>query len=103
MIKIKIDENLGLRGKEIFKTNGFDIRSVIDEDLCLSSDFNLIKICKEEKRCLVTLDLDFANPLIFKPSNYYGIAVFTRMCTVSICNSNSRVSAIYMLKYRSPR
>ena len=61
MIKIKIDENLGLRVKKIFKTNGFDTRSVIEEDLCSSSDFHLINICKEEKRCLVTLDLDFAN------------------------------------------
>ena len=52
MIKIKIDENLGLKGKEIFKTNGFDIRWVIDEDLCSSSDFNIIKICKKKKDAL---------------------------------------------------
>jgi hypothetical protein len=28
-----------------------------------------------ESRALVTLDLDFANPLQFKPSRYAGIAV----------------------------
>ncbi|WP_448596809.1 DUF5615 family PIN-like protein, partial [Thermoleptolyngbya sp.] len=29
----------------------------------------------EEERCLVTLDLDFSNPLSFDPTQYSGIAV----------------------------
>ncbi len=32
-------------------------------------------MCRSESRALVTLDLDFANPLQFRPSNYAGIAV----------------------------
>ncbi len=32
-------------------------------------------MCRHEGRCLVTLDMDFSNPLIFKPWEYAGIAV----------------------------
>jgi predicted nuclease of predicted toxin-antitoxin system len=38
-------------------------------------DEDVIRISRDEQRCLVTLDLDFANPLVFKPSDYSGIAV----------------------------
>ncbi len=75
MIKIKLDENLGTKGKEILKTNGFDVFTVYDEGYCSTSDKDLIEICRKERRCLVTMDLDFANPLVFKPSKYHGIAV----------------------------
>lgn len=32
-------------------------------------------VCRRENRCLVTLDLDFSNPLRFHPADYAGIAV----------------------------
>jgi hypothetical protein len=32
-------------------------------------------VCRPEGRCLVTLDLDFANPIRFPPAGYSGIAV----------------------------
>lgn len=35
----------------------------------------LIELCRQEGRAIVTLDLDFANPLRFKPSHFSGIAV----------------------------
>lgn len=35
----------------------------------------LIDICRREGRCLVSLDLDFSNPLVFPPEQYAGIAV----------------------------
>jgi len=31
--------------------------------------------CRREGRALVTLDLDFGSPLLFRPSEYTGIAV----------------------------
>ncbi len=75
MIKIKLDENLGRRGKDILIEAGFDTETVFDENLCSSSDHHLIQVCQDEKRILVTLDLDFANPFVFDPTKYYGIAV----------------------------
>jgi hypothetical protein len=40
-----------------------------------ASDLQLIDVCRREGRCLVTLDLDFSNPLVFEPAEYGGIAV----------------------------
>jgi len=36
----------------------------------------LIEVCRIEKRALLSLDLDFANPVHFQPDRYAGIAVF---------------------------
>src|SRR4051812_24751960 len=40
-----------------------------------AADEELIQACAKERRALVTLDLDFANPLVFPPERYAGIAV----------------------------
>lgn len=74
-MKLKLDENLGRRGQEILKAAGHDVSTVAKQHLQGSADRDLIERCRIEERCLVTLDLDFANPLIFLPSSYSGIAV----------------------------
>lgn len=66
-MRVKIDENLGERGVDIFRRQGHDVHSVTDR--------NLIEVCRTEQRCLITLDLDFSNPLVFPPHEYAGIAV----------------------------
>lgn len=45
--------------------------------MCLQSPNSTSKLrrTRSESRCLVTLDLGFANPLVFLPSHYAGIAV----------------------------
>jgi predicted nuclease of predicted toxin-antitoxin system len=75
-VKFKLDENLGTRTQEIFRTAGHDIQTVRDEMLSATSDDHLYQVCQVESRCLVTLDLDFANTLRFPPENSSGIAVY---------------------------
>lgn len=75
-MKLKLDENLGKRGKEILESNGHDVVTVADELLQASEDHDLVERCRVEGRCLVTLDLDFANPLIFPPRRHAGVAAF---------------------------
>jgi predicted nuclease of predicted toxin-antitoxin system len=74
-VKLKLDENLGRRGRDILSAAGHEVCTVVEQSLTGFEDRALIERCREEGRCLVTLDLDFANPLAFLPSRYAGIAV----------------------------
>jgi predicted nuclease of predicted toxin-antitoxin system len=74
-LKIKLDENLGRHAFEFFRAAGYDTATVAGQNVCGTTDFQLIHLCKREERALITLDLDFANPLLFRPSEYCGIAI----------------------------
>jgi predicted nuclease of predicted toxin-antitoxin system len=43
------------------------VETVHSQRLSGALDAEVIAICRREQRCLVTLDLDFGNPLLFKP------------------------------------
>ena len=74
-MKLKLDENLGIRGLEILTRGGHDVCSVPMQGLTSASDDELAQRWSAEGRALVTLDLDFANPFRFPPENRPGIAV----------------------------
>lgn len=54
---------------------GHDVATVVEQGLQSASDPDVIEVCRAEGRCLVTLDLDFSNPLRFNPADYSGIVV----------------------------
>jgi predicted nuclease of predicted toxin-antitoxin system len=74
-VKFKLDENLSRRAVEPLKQAGHDILTVTDENLAGADDATVLTIARDESRCLITLDLEFANPLLFNPSEYKGIVV----------------------------
>lgn len=74
-MKLKLDENLGHGAAEMFRQAGHEVQTVGDEGLSGASDHVVVAACKAEHRGLVTLDLDFSNPLIFAPAEYAGIMV----------------------------
>lgn len=74
-MKFKLDENFGTRTLEIFRAAGHDIQTVRSQELQGCLDQNLYEVCCKEQRCLVTLDLDFADVTRFPPSSASGIVV----------------------------
>jgi len=74
-MKFKLDENFGTRTQNIFRSKGYDVKTVRDEDLEGCSDQQIYETCCSEKRCLVTLDLDFADTILFPPDKTSGIVV----------------------------
>ncbi|MGF1513758.1 MAG: DUF5615 family PIN-like protein [Elainellaceae cyanobacterium] len=74
-MKLKLDENIGQRGKKILVEAGRSVATIIEQNMTSAPETTVIQVCREEKRCLVTLDLDLSNPLRYKPSQYSGIAV----------------------------
>ncbi len=61
-MRIKLDENLGLRTAGSFSEAGHDVATVYDHQLTSAPDAELFAICSRKGRILVTLDLDFADP-----------------------------------------
>lgn len=74
-MRFKLDENFGTRTQHTFEEAGHDVHTVRQESLQGATDEQLFNICQTEQRCLVTLDLDFANVLRFPPDQTSGIAV----------------------------
>lgn len=74
-MKLKLDENIGRRGVELLIQAGHDVATLYDQGVSGLADEGLFLLCRQEGRCLVTLDLDFANPLNFRPAESAGIAV----------------------------
>jgi len=74
-MKLKLDENLGKTAANVFQSAGYDTQTLRGQGLSKAADREVIAACQSEGRRLVTLDLDFGNPLLFDPANYAGIAV----------------------------
>ena len=75
-MNFKLDENFGNRTQHLFKAMGHDVQTVSSQTLSGCSDQRLYEVCCVEKRCLITMDLDFADVIRFSPSPSSGIAIF---------------------------
>jgi len=84
-MKFKLDENFGTRTQKVFRDFGHHVQTVYEESLQGSSDEHLYDACRQEQRCLVTLDLDFANVIRFSPKQLAGIVVIRVPKNPSLC------------------
>lgn len=74
-MKLKLDENIGLRGLELMRASGHDVRTVREQELSGATDDELFQACAAEGRALITLDHDFGYMLRFPPEQGRGIAI----------------------------
>ena len=74
-MKIKVDENIGLRGVNLLRKNGHDVATVREQGLGGSSDDRIFQVCVSEGRTLLTLDRDFGHVPRFPPEKSAGIVV----------------------------
>ncbi len=91
-MKFKLDENLGSQTARLFAAQGHDVQTVPQERLAGTGDQHLFDVCVAEGRCLVTLDLDFADALRFRPEASAGIAVLRlpRAISLNLVNELAR-------------
>lgn len=74
-MKFKSDENLPSDLGALLRADGHDAHSVLDEDLRGATDPAIAKVCQDEQRILITLDLDFAHIRNYPPQDYPGIII----------------------------
>lgn len=83
-MKFKLDENFGTRTQQLCRAAGHDVLTVRDQGLHSCPDEHLYEVCCGEHRCLVTLDLDFADVTRFPPEKSDGIVVIRVLKNPSI-------------------
>ena len=74
-MKIKLDENIDIRLADLFKRVGHDVSTVNEQGLSGKPDQRIFDACRDEKRILVSQDMDFSNVLRFPPDEAHGIVV----------------------------
>ena len=73
--RFKLDENIARDAEVLLRDAGHDVQSVFDDHLDGGADAQLLDVCRNEKRILITLDLDFADIRLYPPSSHAGIWV----------------------------
>ena len=74
-MRLKVDENVHPAAAEHLIARGHDVATVWDENLRGSDDETIARVCREEGRALLTLDVGFANIRRYQPSDFPGLIV----------------------------
>jgi len=72
-VKLKLDENLPRSAAPRLAALGYDVDTVLDEELGGRSDGEVWAAAEGEERFLVTCDLDFSDTRTFVPGSHAGV------------------------------
>jgi len=75
---------LPLEAAELLRQGGYDAVTVLGQDLGGSADPDIIAVCQQEQRALITLDKDFCDIRVYPPSEHSGLIVLRIPQAVSI-------------------
>jgi len=73
--RFKLDENLPRDAGVLLRDAGHNVHTVIEERLGGHADSEILGVCLNEGRVLVTLDLDFADIRLYPNGTHSGIWV----------------------------
>ena len=74
-MRLKLDENVHGDVSEALAAEGHDAATVHAEGLSGHPDPDVAEAARDEGRCLVSFDLDFADPRTYPPGNFAGLIV----------------------------
>jgi len=72
-MRFKLDECIHISIKKILNDKGFETDTIYEENKSGISDSETIKLCKKEKRMLITVDKGFGNILKYPKGTHGGI------------------------------
>lgn len=102
ILRLKLDENLGKACAAVLSRAGHDVSTVFEQGMTSASDEVVLGTCRHEERGLVTLDLDFANPLRYPPAENEGIVVIRLPRRCSRAHLEAAVTTLAEGLVRSP-
>jgi predicted nuclease of predicted toxin-antitoxin system len=82
-MRVKLDENMPRRARELLENLGWDVHDVHEEGLASAPDNAVWSACERERRTLITLDTDFSDVRRLDAASPSGI-VLLRPRTQSI-------------------
>lgn len=74
-MRFKLDENLSPKIAGLLAEAGHDATTVAEQGLSGAEDLDIVSVCLDEGRILLTLDLDFADVRAYPPHRYPGLIV----------------------------
>jgi predicted nuclease of predicted toxin-antitoxin system len=93
-VKNKLDENVHRDVLEPLASQGHDVATIPDQGLAGQPDNAIAKAVQAEGRCLITSDLDFADPRRYPPRWYSGLVVL-RLSTPTIRNQIACIARFF--------
>jgi predicted nuclease of predicted toxin-antitoxin system len=74
-MKFKVDENLPIEVAQLLQADGHDAITVSKQRIGGEADSVIARICQQEERIIITVDLDFADIRAYPPENFPGLIV----------------------------
>ncbi len=66
-MKFKTDENMPFEAAELLREAGYNVKTVTEQNMRGSPDSDVISVCQQESRILITLDTDFTDIRKYPP------------------------------------
>jgi predicted nuclease of predicted toxin-antitoxin system len=75
MLRVKLDENLPTDLRDLIRARGHDAHTVEDEGAKGRPDEFVAALVRDERRILITLDVEFGDLRVYPPKEYAGIVL----------------------------